>query len=85
MAVKPPELADAFRERWIVPRREMTKEVLKAAVHQGDLQPKADLEAIIDMLYGPIYYRLQIETGPISDAFTDTIFEQALKGLKRTD
>ena len=78
-----PELSEAFRERWINPRREMTREVLRAAIRQGDLRPKDDLEAMIDMLYGPIYYRLQIETGPIDDAFTDTVFAQAMDGLKR--
>jgi AcrR family transcriptional regulator len=78
-----PELSEAFRERWINPRREMTREVLRAAIRQGDLRPKNDLEAMIDMLYGPIYYRLQIETGPIDDAFADTVFAQAMEGLKR--
>ena len=46
-----PELSEAFRERWINPRREMTREVLRAAIRQGDLRPKDDLEAMIDMLY----------------------------------
>ncbi len=79
-----PELAEAFRERWIVPRREMTRDILKTAIRQGDLRPTADLEAVIDMLYGPIYYRLQIETGPMNNYFTDTIFEQSMRGLQRS-
>jgi hypothetical protein len=34
------------------------------------------------MLYAPIYYRLQIGTGPISDAYVDGIFEQVMAGLR---
>ena len=52
-----PELAEAFRERWIVPRRKMTREVLLEAIRRGELRRDIDLEATIDLLYGPIYYR----------------------------
>ncbi len=76
-----PELAEAFRERWIEPRRRMTKKVLEEAVHQGDLPSDLDFEAAVDLLYAPVYYRLQIGTGPISEAYTDRIFEKVMKGL----
>jgi hypothetical protein len=33
------------------------------------------------MLYAPIYYRLQIGTGPINEVYTDGIFEQVMEGL----
>ncbi len=73
-----PELATAFRDQWIAPRREMTKEVLKLAIEQGDLKSGIDLELVIDMLYAPIYYRLQIGSGPINDQFTDELLEKTL-------
>lgn len=75
------ELAHEFRERWIVPRRRMTQDVLKKAIEQGDLKPEVDLEALVDMLYGPIYYRMQIETGSITDRFTDEVFKNVLHGV----
>jgi hypothetical protein len=56
----------------------------KTAIRQGDLRPTVDLEAVIDMLYGPIYYRLQIEIEPLDNNFTDTIFEQSMRGLRRS-
>ncbi len=76
-----PELAQAFRERWIQPRRQMPRLLLEEAIRQGDLRPGIDVEAAIDSLYGPLYYRLQIGTGPLSDAFAETIFRQAVAGL----
>ena len=79
-----PDLAQAFRDRWINPRREGPRLLLKEAIRQGDLRPDFDVEAAIDSLYGPLYYRLQIGTGPVSDAFAVTIFKQTIAGLALT-
>jgi AcrR family transcriptional regulator len=78
-----PELAEAFRERWIMPRRRLAREVLVEAIQQGELRDDVDVEAAIDMLYAPIYYRLQIGTGPISEKYVDGILEQVMDGLRR--
>jgi AcrR family transcriptional regulator len=75
------ELATAFRERWTLPRRKMALEVLHEAVRKGELRPDIDLEDTIDVLYAPIYYRLQMGTGPLSDAYVDGIFRHAMEGL----
>ncbi len=76
-----PELARAFRERWINPRRQGPRLLLEEAIRQGDVRPDIDIEAAIDSLYGPLYYRLQIGTGPVSDDFADTVFRQVIAGL----
>jgi AcrR family transcriptional regulator len=75
------ELADAFRDRWIKPRREMVLGVLQRAVAEGGLRADLDFETAIDLLYGPIYYRLQIGTGTIDEAFTDGVYASAMMGL----
>ena len=77
-----PELAEAFRERWIMPRRRLAREVIEEAIGQGDLRGDIDIEAAIDMLYAPIYYRLQIATGPVSEKYVDGIFGQVMAGLR---
>ena len=76
-----PELATAIRERWTLPRRKLALTVFQRAVSQGDLRPDIDLEATIDLLYAPMYYRLQRATAPLSDAYIDEIFDQVMKGL----
>jgi AcrR family transcriptional regulator len=74
------ELAEAFRERWIVPRRRGVMAILKKAIAQGQLRPNIDLELAIDLLYGPLYYRLLIGTGTITTAFADALYEQFMTG-----
>ena len=77
-----PELATAFRERWTLPRREMALAVFREAVSRGELRSDIDLDATIDLLYAPMYYRLQMGTGPLSEAYIDGLFHHAMKGLE---
>jgi AcrR family transcriptional regulator len=78
-----PELAKAFRENWTLPRRKLVWAVLQKTIKQGEVRSDIDVEATIDALYAPIYYRLQMGTGPISEAYVDRVFEQTMDGLRR--
>ncbi|RXH58513.1 Transcriptional regulator, TetR family [Granulicella sibirica] len=76
------ELARAFRDSWTLPRRRLVHAVLEEAIRQGGVRVDIDLEAAIDAFYAPLYYRLQMGTGVISEAYIDTVFEQAMEGQK---
>jgi len=78
-----PELAKAFRDRWTLPRRKLALPVIREAIRQGGMRPEIDPEDTIDLLYAPIYYRLQMGTGPLSDVYVDAILDRAMKGLGR--
>jgi AcrR family transcriptional regulator len=75
------ELAKAFSERWRTPRRAVARQMFQRAIREGDLRGNIDIDTAIDMLYGPLYYRMQIDSGPISDAYVDSLFEHAISGL----
>jgi len=76
------ELAEAFRTRWISPRREAAKEVIQSAIRNKELRPDVDLDQALDALYGGLYYRLMIGSGPLSDACVRGIFSAVLDGLR---
>jgi AcrR family transcriptional regulator len=76
-----PELAKALRERWTLPRRKMAVEYFRGGMREGVLRADIDPEAMIDILYAPLYYRLQMGVGALSDAYVDEVFEHAMKGL----
>jgi AcrR family transcriptional regulator len=76
-----PDLARAFRQRWTMPRRKMAIAVIQEAIRQGEMPSDIDPEDVIDILYGPIYYRLQMGTGPLSTAYVEGIFRRAMQGL----
>jgi hypothetical protein len=62
---------------------QMAVTVFQKAISHGELRSDIDIEATIDLLYAPMYYRLQMGTGSLSDAYIDEIFDQAMKGLLR--
>jgi AcrR family transcriptional regulator len=75
-----PELAIAFRERWLDPRREGVRKIMRAAVVEGSLRSDIDIDTAIDLLYGSLYYRLLLGTGAVDERFVDSIYDQFLEG-----
>jgi AcrR family transcriptional regulator len=74
-------LATELRDRWTMPRRKMAIAYFQQGIKDGSLRADIDPNAMIDMLYAPLYYRLQMGTGPLSDAYVDEVFDHAMKGL----
>jgi AcrR family transcriptional regulator len=53
-----PELATAWRERFISPVRDGHLVMTERAVARGELSPEADANLLLDLLFGPAYHRL---------------------------
>lgn len=80
-----PELASAFREKWVIPNRKMALAYFEEGIKNGFLRPDIDLNSMIDLLYAPLYLQLQMGLTALSEAYVDKIFDLAMKGcLKRT-
>jgi AcrR family transcriptional regulator len=77
-----PELAIAFRERWLDPRREGVRKIMRAAIAEGSLRSDMDIDAAIDLLYGSLYYRLLLDSGTLDERFVDAVYRQFLEGHK---
>ena len=76
-----PDVAAALKDRWTMPRRRMAIAYFERGIREGWLRPDVNPDTMIDLLYAPLYYRLQMGTGPLTDAYVDQIFEQAMRGL----
>jgi AcrR family transcriptional regulator len=77
------ELAKVFRTQFILKRREEGRSLINLAVAAGQLREPTDIEAVLDLIYAPLYFRLLIGHGPLDEAYTDAILEVALDGLRR--
>jgi AcrR family transcriptional regulator len=73
-----PDLASAFREQYVVPRRRAPREALQQAVERGELPAGSNPDIIMDALYGAIYFSLLIRTHEIDQAFVDGLIDQIL-------
>jgi len=68
-----PELADAWRERFIGPVRARHRVMTDRAIARGELPPDADTDLVLDLLYGPGYHRLLHGHLSLDDAFVTGI------------
>lgn len=77
------EISKAFRNYFISARREEGREIFKRALEEGDVRSDIDVEVALDLIYGPIFYRLLVGHGPLDAAFTDGVLQHVWKGLER--
>ena len=75
------ELARMFRERFLKGRRAALRTVLERGVERADLRADLDLELALDVLAGPLFYRLLITGGPIDRKLADGVVELILRGF----
>jgi AcrR family transcriptional regulator len=76
-----PELAKSLVASLVEPRVRACRKRLEKAQEQGEIRQGVDLEAAVEMLYGPLYYRLLLHTRPPSTAQVKAILELAFDGL----
>jgi AcrR family transcriptional regulator len=73
------ELAKAFRNQIILKSREAGRKLIEEAIAAGDVRPNTNIDAVLDMLYGPLFFRLLAGHLPLSPQFAgqlvDTIFD----------
>src|ERR1700678_1121928 len=80
-----PELIEAFRERFLWPRRKQAYRTLQRGIDRGEIPAGTDLDVLLDSLYGPIYMRFLIRHYKLEESFADDICGLILRGLKRQE
>jgi AcrR family transcriptional regulator len=76
------EFAALYRERYLEPRRAQVRATLRRAVARGDLAAGTDVEAVIDLLYGPVYHRLLHGHAPLTPEFAGYVVRTVVAGLR---
>jgi len=78
-----PELIEAFRERFVRPRRLEAYATLRRGIERRELPGDADLNLILDSLYGAIYMRFLIWKDGLTEKFIEDICRLVLDGARR--
>ncbi|MDI6519259.1 TetR/AcrR family transcriptional regulator [Streptomyces coelicoflavus] len=76
-----PKVAAALNQRFIEPQTANTLARLRAARDQGQIAPDFDLDLAMEILSGPLYFRLLVTQEPISPAYIDRILEAVFAGM----
>lgn len=77
-----PELIEAFRERFLWPRRREAYKTLQRGIDRGELPRDSNLDLILDSLYGAIYMRFLIRHAELTEDFADQISGIVLKNSR---
>jgi len=75
------EVARAFRNRFITARRDEGRALLREALLMGDIRGKFDPEIALDLIYGPLFYRLLMGHGGMGKDYADAIVDCLVHGL----
>jgi AcrR family transcriptional regulator len=76
-----PEFAKVFQEQFMAHRRNVTRKILECGVERGELLADLDVDLAIDIISGPIWYRLLQGHAPLDEHFADSLIHQVLLGI----
>lgn len=77
------EVATALREQWLQPRRAAAGDLIQKAVDDGEFRADLNVEVVLDLLFGPVYYRLLLGHETLDTAFAVASVRQLVAGLSR--
>jgi AcrR family transcriptional regulator len=77
-----PAFAREYDTRLVQPRRARARLVLERAVARGEVSAETDLEAALDLIYGPLYLRLLQGHLELDERFVVSIVDLVLAALR---
>ncbi|WP_435168324.1 TetR/AcrR family transcriptional regulator [Paenibacillus glycanilyticus] len=75
-------LSEAIRTRYIEPRRQEAGSLFERGVQRGELNKELDIALSVDMIYGPIFYRLLMTGGTLDDNYVKQLVTNAFEGIR---
>ncbi|PYP75396.1 MAG: hypothetical protein DMD35_21385 [Gemmatimonadetes bacterium] len=76
-----PAVRTALLERVIRPRREASARAVRDAQARGLIRDDVNPYVAVDLLYGPIFYRMLVGHEPATERFATQTFERVMEGL----
>lgn len=76
-------VARAVRTRFLEGRRAALARVVERGVDRGELRPDTNVQLTLDLLGGPLFYRLLVTGGPLDDELAGGVVAIMLHGLER--
>jgi AcrR family transcriptional regulator len=78
-----PKLLEAFRERFLRPRRQEAYKTLRRGIERGELSRSLDLDLVLDVLYGAMYMRFLIRHDELSESYVKEVCGLVLGNLAK--
>ncbi len=76
-----PEFLALFRERFLKSRRDDVRIIWQRGVARGEIRADLESEVVLDLIYGPIIYRLLVGHGPLNAKEAKTLVSAVFAGI----
>lgn len=73
------ELAKAFRNEFIARNRDATRVLLERCLVEGVIEAPEDMDVTLDLIFGPLFYRLLMGHAPITRDFVDRLLDTVIR------
>jgi AcrR family transcriptional regulator len=70
---------EAFRAGFLAERRRVLAEVLERGRATGELDSAADVDVLVELVFGTLWYRILAQNAPLDRAFADALVETVLR------
>jgi AcrR family transcriptional regulator len=75
-----PAIRQQFFDRLVSPRRTATLADLERGKNAGELRSDTEPDLLNDAIFGAIYYRFLLRSGPLTRRFGEELVEQVIRG-----
>ncbi len=73
-----------FRERFLFARRDTARVMWRRGVDRGEIREEIDSEIVLDLIYGPMVFRLLAGHGSVGDRDSEALVAAVFGGLRRS-
>lgn len=77
------ELAKAFRNQVILQSREAGRRLIEQAAASDQIRADTDVDTVLDMLYGPLFFRLLAGHRPLSPQLAGQLVDAMFDGIAK--
>lgn len=77
-----PEVRAALLQKVLLPRREVRARAIRQAQASGGLRRDLHPHVAVDLLWGPVFYRMLVRHEPVTPSFVSQVFENVMTGLR---
>lgn len=77
------EIFKGFRNQVVLKGRDEGRAILARAIGNGEVADGLPVETVLDLVYGPIFFRLLTRYAPLDDAFADELVTLLMRKVVR--
>lgn len=78
-----PKFLALFRERFLYARRDAARVMWQRGVERGEIRSDIDSDTVLDLIYGPLVFRLLAGHGPMNELEAEKVVNAVFGGLRR--